>query len=381
MARIVICGYMIRHPLAGNLLAYFQHILGFHRLGHEVVYVEESGGWLNSCYNPATLDVGDDPRPGIEIVRKLSAAHGLDLPIYYVNRESGKVEGETWQQLKEILSDADLLLNIGGICWLSEFELCSRRAMIDMDPFFSQVAAFGKGILEKHHVHFSYGANIGKPNCKIPSAGVEWLPTVPPVIPEIWQDAAPKANAPFTTIANWNAYESVTFEGQIYGQKGEEFLRLVDLPRHTSQRLELALGGGHDVRSKLQAAGWLVRDAGEISTEVPAYENYIMSSRGEFSAAKNGYVKSHSGWFSDRSACYLAAGLPVVLQDTGFSDWLPSGRGLLAFSSLEEAANALEETNRNYERHRQAAAELASRFFDFKVVLPALLKSATGGHA
>lgn len=373
MARIVVCGYMIRHPSPGNLLAFFHYLLGLRRLGHEVLYVEESG-WPYSCYDPVAGDYGDDPGAGLRIVRALMAEHGVASPVCYVNRDSGHVEGADWAELKRMLAAADLLLNVGGVCWLPEFTLCQRRALIDMDPLFTQVGRFGAWLINEHHVHFSYGVNIGRPGCTIPTAGVDWLPTVPPVVPELWDGASAAPNAPLTTIANWSAYGGITYQGEHYGQKDEEFLRLLDLPSRTSQRLELALSGADPkVLEQLRTAGWMVRNSGEVNTDMPAYQAYISSSRGEFSAAKHAYVKTRSGWFSDRSVCYLAAGLPVIVQDTGFSDWLPMGRGVLGFSSVEEAADCIERVKSEYLAQRHAARGIAERTFSHTVVLPRLL--------
>jgi hypothetical protein len=380
VARIIVCGYMVRHPVPGNIFAYLHYVLGLHRLGHEVVYVEESG-WSDSCYDPATGASGSDPSSGLARVRALFAVNRLDVLVSYVDRESGAVYGSDWEELRRILTSADLLLNVGGVCWLPEFRLCRRRAMIDMDPLFTQVGRFGAWLLDDHHVHFSYGANIGRAGCTIPTAGVDWLPTVPPVVVDLWDGPAASSNGAFTTIANWSAYGAVIHQGERYGQKDEEFLRLLDLPRRSAQPLELVLAGvPDDVTARLCRAGWSIRGAGEpVGTEVPAYRNYIKSSRGEFSVAKHAYVKTRSGWFSDRCVCYLAAGRPVVVQDTGFGDWLPNDRGVLAFSSADEAADQLELANAEYDAHRRAAHEVAVRVFAHDVVLPRLVDAALGG--
>jgi hypothetical protein len=383
VARIVVCGYMVRHPLGGNVLAYFHYVLGFHRLGHEVVYLEESG-WSDSCFDPVKCDYGDDPQAGLNIVRALLAAYGLDVPVIYVNRKSGRVEGADRDEVRELLEGADLVLNVGGVCWLPEFRRCSRRALIDMDPLFTQIGQFGMEGRDDYHAYFTYGVNIGKPWCTIPSAGVDWILTVPPVVPEIWYDAErpqagrgagiTPADSAFTTVANWKAYGVVTYHGKRYGQKQEEFLRLLNLPSHTAQTLELALAGvGSEDQHRLRAAGWSVRDAGEVSADVRAYMAYIAGSRGEFSAAKHAYVKTRSGWFSDRSVCYLAAGLPVILQNTGFTDWLHTDHGVLAFSSVEEAADCLERVDAEYQTHCDTARVIAERHFSYRAVLPALL--------
>ncbi|MBW4453358.1 MAG: hypothetical protein KME55_12040 [Nostoc indistinguendum CM1-VF10] len=380
MARIVVCGYMIRHPVAGNLLAYFHYLLGLHHLGHEVVYLEESG-WSESCYNPITRNYNDDPHVGLHAVQTLINTYGVNATVCYVNRDTGTIYGADWEEIKQMLKRADLLLNIGGVCWLPEFLLCKQRVLIDMDPFFTQIGTFATEGRNEYHAYFSYGVNIGQPNCGIPRDGIEWLPTVPPVVPEIWMENSgeERADSPFTTIANWNAYGGVTYKGEHYGQKDQEFMRLLELPSYCSQKLELALAGRNaeiaEVAKSLQAAGWLVKDGREISASLSTYRTYLIGSRGEFSVAKQAYVKSRSGWFSDRTVCYLAAGRPAILQDTGFSDWLPTGQGVLAFSSLESAVGCIERVNKNYQAHSQAARELAEQFFSYKVVLPRLLET------
>ncbi|HZO30395.1 MAG TPA: hypothetical protein VFH48_30865 [Chloroflexota bacterium] len=376
MARIIVCGYMIRNPLAGNIFAYFHYVLGLHRLGHDVLYLEESG-WPGSCNDPVGRTCGDDPQAGLRVVRALMADHGIEIPVCYVNRESGHVDGAAWDDLKRMLAGADLLLNVGGVCWLPEFLLCRRRAIVDMDPLFTQVGRIGVAAPEDHQVHFSYGVNIGRVGCTVPTVGIDWIPTVPPVVLELWEGAHVPADAPFTTIANWSSYGAVTYRGEHYGQKDEELLRLLDLPTRTSQRLELALVGVEtEVTNSLRRAGWLVRNAGEVSSDLATYRAYVTGCRGELSAAKHAYVKTHSGWFSDRSVCYLAAGLPVVLQDTGFGDWLPTGQGVLAFSSVDEAADCIERVRAGYTVERRAAREIAEEHFDARRVLTHLLERA-----
>jgi len=365
---------MIRHPLAGNVLAYFHYLLGLHRLGHEVAYLEESG-WANACYNPATGDYGNDPGPGLRVVRDLLAQHGVEGRACYVCQETGRVHGADWNDVKTMLMRADLLLNVGGVCWLPEFRLCRRRALIDMDPLFTQIGQFGAWLLDEHHVHFSYGANVGRPNCTIPTLGIDWVPTVPPVVLDLWPGPALPDNGKFTTIANWSAYGAVTYEGERYGQKDEEFLRLLDLPTRTAQTLELVLAGvPGSVMQRLRDAGWSVRGASEtVGTDLSTYRRYICDSRGELSVAKHAYIKTRSGWFSDRSVCYLAAGRPVIVQDTGFSDWLSTGNGVFTFSSTSEAEDCLERVNATYDVQSHAARETAKKVFAHDVVLRELL--------
>lgn len=382
-------GYMIRHPLAGNLFAFFHYLLGLHRLGHEIVYVEESG-WAQSCYDPNTQTYSDDPKAGLRAVESLLDEYGVAGKVCFVNRETGATYGAEWDEIKSILEAADLLLNIGGVSWLPEFLLTQRRVWIDMDPFFTQIGQFGLEGREHYHAYFSYGTNIGQPDCTIPSDDIDWQPIVPPVVTDIWQrepiatnqtqlepnSPSPFTTSPFTTVANWSAYGAVNYEGESYGQKDEEFLRLVQLPQQITQTLEIALSGADAaVREMLQANGWRLREGADISIDSSIYRAYVAGSRAEFSVAKNAYVKTRSGWLSDRTVCYLAAGRPVVIQDTGFSNWLSADLGVVAFSSLEEAVAGIEEVNQNYDAHAQAARQIAKSVFDYKVVLPRLLQT------
>jgi hypothetical protein len=367
---------MVRLPLTGNMLAYFQYVLGLQRLGHEVAYLEESG-WPRSCYDPEAGDWGESPVTGLRRMKELLSAYGLDIPVCYVDRDTGRVYGAVRAEVKRILGEADLLLNVGGVCWLNEFRLCKRRALIDMDPLFTQVGDFGSKMGDDYTARFTYGANIGTESCVIPTNGKDWMPTIPPVVPELWEAGPAPAGAPLTTVANWSAYEPVIYEGERFGQKDEEFLRMIDLPLRTSDNLEIALSGaGPAIVSRLRSAGWSVRGGEEVSGSVGSYRAYIVGSKGEFSVAKHAYVRSYSGWFSDRSVCYLAAARPVILQDTGFTEWLPAGKGVLAFSDLEEAAACIEELNAGYQAHCIAARQIAERVFSYRVVLPSLLNLA-----
>jgi hypothetical protein len=387
MASIVVTGYMIRHPLAGNMFAYFHYLLGLERLGHEVLYLEESG-WPGSCYDPVTQGYSDDPREGISRVRQLFRRYELDTPVCYVNRETGETFGLERGPLEILLSHADLLLNLGGVCALPEFQLVKRRAFLDMDPLFTQAGRFASEDLEDYQVHFSYGTNIGQAGCSVPTRGIAWLPAIPPVVPELWADASRPHGAdesgeaecrPLTTIANWSAYGAISYGGERFGQKDQEFLRVLELPRRTGQPLELAVAGAvSEVKERLLSAGWSIRDAGEVSVHVPGYQEYIIGSRGEFSAAKHAYVKTHSGWFSDRSVCYLAAGRPVIVQDTGIGPWLPRGQGVHTFSSLDEAVECIAAVNVDYPAQRRAAAALAGDIFAYQTVLPRLVERALG---
>ena len=386
MAHIVVCGYMIRYPIAGNLLAYFHYLLGLSKLGYQVVYLEESG-WYQSCYDPSKQIYSDNPEAGLKAVQTLIDRFDVKAKVCFINRDTGTTYGLDWDTIKQALTTAEVLLNIGGVCWLPEFKLCQRRVLIDLDPLFTQLGKFAQEGLENYHTLFSYGVNIGQSDCIIPIHERDWHPTVPPVVPEIWTTETvikkrfpfgTDADIPFTTIANWKAYGGITYEGKYYDQKREEFLKFIDLPSHTSQTLELALSNvDAKEREQLEVARWQLRNS-QFSENFDNYQAYITHSKGEFSVAKQAYVKTRSGWFSDRSVCYLAASRPAILQDTGFSNWLPTGRGVLAFSSLEEAVVCIERVNTDYPSHCRAAREIAEKVFSYKVVLPRLFEIAKG---
>ena len=383
MARIVVSGAMVRHPVAGNLFAYFHYLLGLHRLGHQVAYVEE-GGRPGSCYDPARQRRGDDPTAGLAAVRDLMARTGVSAPLFYVHRGTREVVGGRRSELRRVLGEADLLLNVGGASWLHDFRRCKRRVLIDLDPLFTQVDALRHQNLEDYALHFTYGGNVGGDGCTVPTAGIDWHPTAPPVVVDLWEgeghvggDRSLRAPRPFTTVANWTADGTIEHGGETYGQKDEEFVRFVDLPGRVEAPLEVAVSGAGEVNwHRMRAAGWSLVDGHTVSLDMDTYKRYIRGSRGELSVAKNAYVKTRSGWFGDRSVCYLAAGRPTLLQDTGFNDWLGATRGALAFSTLDEAAGCVQRVLADYERHSAGARHLAHTIFAHDVVLPRLLARA-----
>ena len=384
VARIVVCGYMIRYPVAGMMFADLHYILGLRRLGHEVFYLEESG-WEKPCYNPSTGWYGDDPDVGLQAVSQLFLKYQLeDIEYSYVRRTDQHTWGTPWKEVKHRIREADLILNIAGVCWLDELMQAGRRALVDIDPLFTQTGQFGLDRIGNHNVHFSYGTNIGQPGCIIPTLGYQWHPLFPPVVPDIWapghdQKSEPLNERPFTTIANWQAYGAVDFQGERYGQKGEEFTRLMSLAEKTAAKLELATDNmPAEDRQRFIQAGWSVISGARVSSSAEVYSNYIKESAGEFSVAKNAYVKSNSGWFSDRSVCYLASGLPVIIQDTGVSDHIETGQGVLIFSDMEEACDCIEKVQKNPDIHRQAAQRIVEQYFDYRVVLPNMLSIALG---
>jgi len=361
-------------------MAFAQHLSALQELGHDVVYFEESG-WDNACYHPSTGSFDNDPSEGLQRLKHLLNSIQTVVPVYYFDRNTARLWSDTdiredHNKLEQLTRQADLLLNVGGVCTLPEFELAPCRAMIDLDPLFTQIGKFAGDDVELYHRHFSYGCNLGKSSCSIPTNNIVWKPTVPPVNISFWQNAASlrSASSVYTTIANWSAYGDVEYNGKRYGQKDTEFIKLLDLPGRTSASLELAVAGADTATiDHFNSAGWSVRSSLEISSTLSDYCDYIAESRGELSAAKQAYVTTRSGWFSDRTVCYLASGRPVIIQDTGIEDWLAFTDGVRIFEDIDTAADALEEVQGNYTRHSIAAVELANDVFSHTTVLKQLL--------
>jgi hypothetical protein len=218
---------------------------------------------------------------------------------------------------------------------------------------------------------------LGRPGCSIPTCGVSWLTTLQPVVLEQWQADANTAYDALTTVANWRGYGSIEYQDTFYGQKAHSLRRFIDLPARTPEQFSLALAIHPDEKQDLlalQRNGWRLLDPTAVAATPSAYRNFVAGSKAEFGIAKSGYVTSRCGWFSDRSACYLAAGRPVIAQETGFSRFLPTGEGLFTFETTDDVLASLYDLNRDYARHTQAARAIASEYFDSDRVLRRLLE-------
>jgi len=371
--KIICAGNLIRYPLGGFSWHHLQYVVGFARLGHEVTYVEDYG-WADSCYDPARGDMTSDPGYGIAYLVSLLRPFGLDKSWCYL-AEDGSSHGMSRRRLAEICRDCDVFFNLSNVNWIPEFELCERRALVDTDPVFTQIGGHGMSAsFGQYHALFTYGENIGRPGCLAPTGGARWAPTRQPVALDLWPATAGGASAPFTTVMNWSAYGDREYEGRVYGQKDREFAPFFTLPNETGQLMEIALNAPAATRERLAAGGWRITDPGEVTRDPWVYQDYLRSSRAEFSVAKHAYVSARCGWFSDRSAGYLAMGRPVIVQDTGFSDFLPCGAGLLAFRAPAEAIEAINRLNDDYDAHCRAAREVAEEYFDARRTLTDLLE-------
>jgi hypothetical protein len=283
--------------------------------------------------------------------------------------------------LRRELRDADFVLNVMG--FLDDDELLGlarRRAFLDIDPGFPQIwAELGLAdVLDGHDVHLSVGTNVGQPGCSVPTRGLKWLPILPPVVLEHWPRQPGRGGA-VTTVATWRGpFDAVEYRGQRYGLRAHEFRNLTDIADTMRWSIELALDIDETDRAdrqRLLAGGWQLTDPTKVAATPDAYRRYVQHSMAELMVAKSMYVRTRSGWFSDRSACYLSSGRPVVAQDTGLAEPLAAGDGLLLFATAAEARAALSDLFAQYDHHSMAARTLAEDLFDSDKVLTTLADS------
>jgi hypothetical protein len=284
------------------------------------------------------------------------------------------------RELRSFAANADLLLNISGL--LDDEELLDAipvRAFVDLDPAFTQLWCDAEGIdlgFDRHNRFVTIGGRIGTEDCDVPTCGRDWITTLQPLVLGSWPYAEGVGNGALTTVGHWRAYGSIEHAGVHYGQKAHSLRPLLALPQRTGARFELALGI-HPAEQRDLAAmrdhGWELVDPGVVAGSPDSYADFVRGSWAEFALAKSGYAASACGWFSDRSICYLASGRPVLALDTGFAAEVPTGEGLLAFSTLEEAEAGVDALRSDYVRHRRAARALAEDVFESDLVLTRLL--------
>jgi len=370
--RILFAGIIARYPFGGVTWCSLMYLLGLRALGHEVFYIEDTG---ECVYDPVQNTRATDPTYGTTYIHDALAPFGLGDRWSFVNYD-GTYHGRSADEVRRYAADADLFINLSGGSWFwrDEYVKIPRRVFVDSDPVFTQLAiAKGEGwyvdFFRGFDRLFTFGANIGTPASDVPTGGFTWYKTWQPVVSSLWRTDAPPRGDRFTTVMTWKT-ESFT---DVDGNKDREFVRFIDLPGHTLQRFEVAVNGPQGL---LREHGWSPIDAMSISRSLWDYRDYIQGSKAEFGVAKHAYVSHRSGWFSDRTECYLAAGRPALVQDTGWSAHLPSGTGLAAFSTREEALEGLERFDRDYALHARRASEIAREHFDASRVLPPFLERA-----
>jgi hypothetical protein len=375
---VVVLGYIVRGPLGGLAWHHLQYVMGLAVLGHDVYFLEDSDDYP-SCCDPSRDTTGVDPSYGLKFIARCFGQVGLGNHWAYHDAHAARWHGPCAGRIPEVCRQADLLLNLSGINPLRPWCLeVPARALVDTDPIFTQVRHLqdpsARHRALQHTVFFSFGENFGLPGCSTPDDGLPWRPTRQPVVLDAWPVTPGPAGGKFTTVMQWDSYRGRTHEGRRYGMKSDSFGPYWELPRQAGPHFELAVGSESAPRETLRDAGWAVRDPLEVTRDPWTYQEYLRQSRAEFGVAKHGYVVTRSGWFSERSAAYLASGRPVVVQDTGFSNWLPAGRGVLAFQNPEEALAGIDSVNSDYQAHCRAARALAEEHFDAGKVLPRLLE-------
>jgi len=332
--RILISGMIAGDPQQGGATwAVLQYVLGLRALGHDVKLVE-----------PVERIEPRSEAYFREVVERFGLGDDAALLV------SGTTEtaGVGYERLARAAEGADLLLNVSGMLRDERLVAGPRlRAYLDLDPAFNQLWHVVEGIdvgLDRHERFVTVGLALGEPQCPLPTCGREWIKTLPPVVLADWPAAVdPPPTAAFTTVANWRGYGSIDWNGVRYGQKAHSLRLLLELPQRTPERLALALAIHPDETADLEALdrhGWELVDPVEAAGTPDRYRDFVRGSKGELGVAKSGYVASRCGWFSDRTACYLASGRPAVVQDTGFERWLPTGAGLHTFTDVEGARAA-----------------------------------------
>ncbi len=382
--RIVVTGLLASFPLGGVGWDYLAYVDGFRRLGCDVLYLEDTGQWL---YDPIgetfTADAGSNIRWLVDALRMVDMPDGR----FAVRGPDGTFHGAGREAVTSFCRSADLFLNVSGSCWLRE-EYCGAKctAYLDSDPGYTQAKllaeerghatdqqAFSVALIRRHDRFFTFAENIGQQDCTVPDGGLPWIPTRQPVVLERWPFSFDANASRFTTVMSWKTDVSLPMiDGVRHGGKNVEFSRFADLPQRTRIPMEVAISGAAPV-DELRAFGWQLVSAREKSATMDAYRVYLAQSRGEWSVAKNVYVALRTGWFSCRSAAYLALGKPVVVQDTGWSKYYPTGAGLFAFDTPDDALRALEAANCDYRRQCDAARAVAENAFAADKVLERLL--------
>jgi hypothetical protein len=359
---------------------HLQYVLGLARLGHDVRFVEDSDDYP-SCYDPERGVVDECPDYGLRFTTTAFSRLGLADCWAYHDAHARRWHGPAANSILEWLTRTDLLLNVSGVNPLRPWFLgVPVRVLIDTDPAFTQIRhltdSSARAAAEAHTAFFTFGENIPAGRSSGPDDGFPWQPTRQPVVLDAWPVTSAPRDGRLTTVMQWDSYPAREYVGLRYGMKSESFQPYFNLPERCGRVFELAIGSASAPRDTLRQRGWHLRDPLDVTRDPWTYQKYIRGSKAEFSIAKHGYVAGRTGWFSERSACYLASGRPVLVQDTGFTEWLSAPGGVLAFRTPEEAAAGVADLERRYEFHVHEARGVAADYFDSGKVLSRLLDGA-----
>ncbi|MEY2498865.1 MAG: hypothetical protein QOD12_2421 [Verrucomicrobiota bacterium] len=384
--RLIVMGFMGSCPIAGVIWQHLHYIVGLQRLGHDVFYIEDSA---RLPYNPDTFEVNNEFDYAARMLAHLGAEFGFARRWSFCARylPGNPTAGLSLSRIRQLYREADAILNVCGTQEFNPDLLTSDRILyLESDPGVEQIKV-DQGIrstikyLRRHHALFTFGENVGAKSFPVPTHKFKWLPTRQPIVTDLWKTTRrPLPAAVFTSVANWSTsgLKDIEWRGEKYlWSKSREFLRFVAAPKKSGEPFELATDiKDESARAKFERNGWRFRAPHDLSADYRLYRDYIRRSKGEFTVAKDQYVRLNTGWFSDRSGCYLAAGRPVIIQETGFTQALGQHDGLFAFNSLGQIADAVKAINADYARHSRGARQVAREFFEAETVLHSLLKRA-----
>jgi hypothetical protein len=377
--KITIAASLAQKPgQGGHAWVLLQYLLGFRKLGWDVLFLDalDPSMCIDRNGRSCTLEESSNLESFLSVMK----AFGLQESFSLDYNRGEKIVGVPRRRVLEHVRDSALLINVMG--FLDDEDVLGqarKRVFLDIDPGFGQMwQALGLArLFDGYDHHVTIGMNIGKHDCAIPNCGISWLTTFQPLVLEFWPPVFLAGNSRMTSVVSWRgAYGPVEYQGRSYGLRVHEFRKFLTLPVATRQKFELALSIHPDDARDLEllhANGWGIADPGNCAGDPAAYRAYIQASGSEFMCAKNMYVQSRSGWFSDRSICYLGSGKPVLAQDTGLDSMLPVGEGLLLFETLDQAVAGVEELRADYEKHSRAAREMAEEVFESGKVLGKLL--------
>jgi hypothetical protein len=381
--RIIVGGYIGLYPTGGATWDYIQYPLGLKLMGHDVYYIEDT-----MLYPVYQEDGGkwDDASSIIQYLEETMKSFGFEDRWAYRDVATNECYGMPLTRVLEICRTADIFINIScSTSMRDEYFKIPRRVLIDSDPMFTQVTCFNemngnnetcvKKLIETHNYLFSFGENIGNPDCLIPTFNLNWRTTRQPVCLDYWLKNDLQVRYGFTSVMNWSGRKRMIYNSESWGQKDIEFEKFMNIPGKCNDlRFDVVINAPLNPESefsieRLSLNGWNVFNPKKIVSDFKSYADFIKTSYAEFSVAKESYVKSKSGWFSCRSACYLAAGRPVIAQETGWSKFIPGGDGLFAFADRDTALASISSVAENWPRHSKAAIEMARNYFDSKIVL------------
>jgi hypothetical protein len=378
--KIIVTGILFFYPMAGVSYQFLHYLMGLRALGHDVVYIEDSSRWV---YDPGLNDLTDDASANVRRVVPSLEEHGFgDRWAYRDGASATRTMGMSDAEIDRWYRDADILLNVTGSQEiLPQHRQIPIRAYVESDPFMFQVDVVNGvqstiDLLDGHTHHATFGENIGADDCGIPETPYRWLTTRQPVFMDLWKGPI-TGPAGYRTITTWkNRGKDRVLDGETYlWTKHLEFTRYLDLPSRRPVRFELAVSDDSEANRLLPANGWHTTPAIDVSLTLDRYRDFIVDSTAEFTVARDQYVRPRTGWFSDRSASFLAAGRPVITQETGFSDFLPTGSGLFGFDDIDGVLAAIDAIESDPVAHSQAAREIAREYFATDRVLPPLLSA------